>query len=324
MTGESGWVGMIIVFLSLIPFPGHDPKTNLTLFSLQSYPKTCYELLMEGYDGVFGHLIEPTVRAFSWNDDWDVKHERKTVRLLKTTFEERRDAFDRLLSVEREKETFRVLKNWTGERFPIFGPNRELIADLERSASGLFGIVTYGVQLITYREDEDVFFTWAARRSSKKTLYPNRLGVTVGGSLPAGETPFECLIREAHEEAGLDSQLIKSHAMSVGTISYVTSSESKTTSGGESGLIRAEIQNVYDMKVGKDIIPTPHDMEASNISLYSVNEIKKALDDGEFTPANACLMLDFFIRHGLVTFENEPKYNEIISRLHRPLGTHTA
>ncbi|KAH8748642.1 thiamine pyrophosphokinase-related protein [Diaporthe sp. PMI_573] len=263
---------------------------------LQSYPQTCYDLLMEGYDGVFGHLIEPTVKRFSWNDDWEVNHEHKTVKLLKTTLEARRDAIDRLLTHR----------------------------NLERSASGLFGIVTYGVQLITYREDEDGLFIWAARRSPTKTLYPNRLGVTVGGSLPAGETPYECLIREAHEEAGLESQLVKSHAKSAGTISYVTSSETKTTSGGEPGLIRAEIQYIYDMKVGKDVIPTPHDMEASSINLYSVNEIKKALDDGDFTPANACLILDFFIRHGLVTFENEPRYNEIISRLHRPLGTHAA
>lgn len=299
-------------------------NNHLTLFSLPSYPQTCYKLLADGYDGVFGHLIEPTVNSFSWNDDWEVNHEHKTVRLLKTTFEERRDAIDRILLPERKKGTFRVLNKWTGERFPIFGPNRELIADLERSASGLFGIVTYGVQLIAYRDDEGGLRIWAARRSSKKTLYPDRLGVTVGGSLPAGETPYECLIREAYEEAGLESQLVESHAVSVGTISYVTSSEAKTTSGGESGLIRAEIQYVYDMKVGKDVIPTPNDMEASNISLYSVDEIKRALDDGELTPANACLMLDFFIRHGIVTFENEPRYNEIISRLHRPLGTYTA
>lgn len=279
---------------------------------------------MEGFDGMFGHLLDSTVRSFSWNDDWEVNHEHKTVRLLKTTFEERRDAIDRLLSVEKEKGTFRVLKKWTGERFPIFGPKRELVADLERSASGLFGIVTYGVQLIAYREDEDGLLIWAARRSPNKTLYANRLGVTVGGSLPAGETPRECLIREAYEEAGLEAQLVGSHATSVGTISYVTASETETTSGGEPGLIRAEIQYIYDMKVGKDVIPTPHDGEASSIKLYSVDEIKMALDGGDFTPANACLILDFFIRHGVVTYENEPRYNEIISRLHRSLGTYTA
>lgn len=71
-------------------------------------------------------------------------------------------------------------------------------------------------------------------------------------------------------------------------------------------------------------IPAPHDMEASNISLYTVEDIKKALANGEFTPANACFFLDFFIRHGVITFENEENYTKIVSRLHRPLGIQTA
>lgn len=112
--------------------------------------------------------------------------------------------------------------------------------------------------------------------------------------------------------------------MAAGTINYVTSSEANSTSDGESRLIWAETQYFYEMKVCKDVIPTPHDMEASNISPCSGNGVKKALDDGEFAPGNTCIILDFFIRHGLVTFENEPRYNEIIKRLHRPLETQTA
>ncbi|KUJ12398.1 uncharacterized protein LY89DRAFT_738188 [Mollisia scopiformis] len=145
----------------------------------------------------------------------------------------------------------------------------------------------------------------------------------VGGSLPAGELPINCLIRESHEESGLSSEVVSKLAKPVGTISYVTSSDTKTTSGGESGLIRAEVQFIYDMKVGPEIVPMPYDMEASSIDLFTIDEIKNALDDGEFTPANACLMLDFFIRHGLTTFENEENYTQIISRLHRSSGMQT-
>lgn len=225
---------------------------------------------------------------------------------------------------EREKGTFKVLKKWRGERFPIYGPNRELIIDLERSGATLFGIVTYGVQLITYVEDAaGNISVWLARRAPAKTLYPNRLGVTVGGSLPAGETPFQCLIRESQEEASLSADIVSKHARSAGTIAYVTASETKTTSGGESGLIRAETQFIYDMKVDASVIPTPFDMEASDISLYSIDEIKKALVDGDFTPGNACILLDFFIRHGFVTYENERNYTQIVTRLHRSLGVVT-
>ncbi len=68
------------------------------------------------------------------------------------------------------------------------------------------------------------------------------------------------------------------------------------------------------MKVDADVIPKPYDMETSSIDLYSIDEIKKALEDGDFTLANACIILDFFIRYGLTIFDNEEKYNQIISR----------
>ena len=90
------------------------------------------------------------------------------------------------------------------------------------------------------------------------------------------------------------------------------------------GLIRAEIQYIYHLKVGPDVVPKSYDMEASNVSLYSIADTENALGDGEFTPANACLILDLFIKHGLTTYENEENYNEIITRLHRPLGIQTA
>lgn len=70
---------------------------------------------------------------------------------------------------------------------------------------------------------------------------------------------------------------MESHATSVGIISYVASSESKNTGGGESGLIRAEIQYIYDMKVGKDVIPIPNDTEASSINLYNVMTLHRSV-----------------------------------------------
>ncbi len=111
----------------------------------------------------------------------------------------------------------------------------------------------------------------------------------------------------------------------MGTIDDMTASETKAASGGEAGLIRAEIQYIDHLKADPDVMPRPHDMEASEISLSSVAETKRALDDGESTPANARLILDFFIiNHDLITYENEENYNRIITWLHRPLGIQTA
>lgn len=157
-----------------------------------------------------------------------------------------------------------------------------------------------------------------------KWLYPNKLGVTVAEGMSTGETPLECVVRVPYEEAELSVDFSRAHVTSVGMVNYVTVTDSNTTSGGEEGLIRAETQFLFEMKVGPDIVPKPHDIEASDISLYSVPEIKNALDQGEFTPINPCYILAFFIRYEIVTFENEPNYTQINSRLHRSLGVCTA
>ena len=41
---------------------------------------------------------------------------------------------------------------------------------------------------------------------------------------------------------------------------------------------------------------------------------------GEFNPNCALLVLDFFIRHGILTPENEADFDEVKSRLPRPLN----
>jgi hypothetical protein len=64
----------------------------------------------------------------------------------------------------------------------------------------LFGIVTYGVQLLAYQDNADGPSIWVARRAKTKRTFPSMLDSTVGGSLPTGEQPFECPVHEAEEE----------------------------------------------------------------------------------------------------------------------------
>lgn len=53
------------------------------------------------------------------------------------------------------------------------------------------------------------------------------------------------------------------------------------------------------MKVGADVIPAPHDMEASDISLHSIEDIEEALADDGSTPANVYFFLGIFTRQNL-------------------------
>ena len=193
---------------------------------------------------------------------------------------------------------------------------------MERLAAPLFGIVTYGVQLLAYRDDADGISVWIARRTKTKKTFPNMLDSTVGGSLPIGETPFQCLIRESWEEALIPKQMVKDLAKACGTVNYVDIYDSR--GGGEVGLLTPEVQFAYETKLMANFISKQGDNEAQEIMLLSIGGIEKALGNGEFTPANGYIVLDFFVRHGSISFENEEGYIEVASRLHRKHDFSTA
>ena len=67
------------------------------------------------------------------------------------------------------------------------------------------------------------------------------------------------------------------------------------------------------MKLPKDIIPQPYGGKTENFELYSVREVQVALRGGTFTLANGCIVLDFFVRHRIITFENERDFIKIVS-----------
>ena len=50
--------------------------------------------------------------------------------------------------------------------------------------------------------------------------WPGYLDNTVAGGIPAGMAPFDCLVKESMEEAGLSEDVVRNHARSVGCVSY--------------------------------------------------------------------------------------------------------
>lgn len=102
-----------------------------------------------------------------------------------------------------------------------------------------------------------------------------------------------------------------------GTVTYFYVRDERA--GGETGLLQPECQYVYDLEVGEDVVPKPGDQEVEEFGLWSVEEVKESLARGEWKPNTALVMLDFFVRHGILTPANEKDYVEIVSRLHRRL-----
>ena len=221
----------------------------------------------------------------------------------------------------RKQSVFKVLDGWRDELYPIYGPGRRLILEMERSATPLFGVVTYGVHMTGFVRTDGGMKIWVPRRSATKQTYPGMMDNTVAGGLSAGEKPSTCVVREAFEEASLPEEVARK-AIPCGTLTYFHVRDSRA--GGETGLCQPECQYIYDLEIPPDVIPKPEDGEATDFRLLTVPEVQEALATGQFKPNCALLLLEFFVRHGIVTPENEPDYIEIVSRLHRKLEFPTA
>lgn len=217
----------------------------------------------------------------------------------------------------RDEGKFRVLRGWRNELYPVYGPDGELLLDIERAASPLFGVVTYGVHMTAYVRAKDGIKVWVPRRAKNKQTYRGMLDNTVAGGISTGEVPFDCLVREASEEASLAEDLVRNGARAAGTVTYFYVRDERA--GGETGLLQPECQYVYDLEVGEDVVPKPGDNEVEDFYLWTIGEVQRALANGEFKPNCALVLLDFFVRHGILTQSNEKDYIEIISRLHRRL-----
>ncbi|CAJ2511252.1 Uu.00g068770.m01.CDS01 [Anthostomella pinea] len=148
------------------------------------------------------------------------------------------------------------------------------------------------------------------------------LDVSVAGGIKAGTSPLDTIIAEAGEEASLPPSLVRKNILSAGVLTYVSATGAEFP--GEQGLVVPDLIYAYDMELPADVIPKPHDDEVKGFALMSVPEVQRALLGREFKPDAAAVLVDFLVRHGVITAENEPRLAEITMHLHRRLPFRTA
>lgn len=270
-------------------------------------------------------MLLEIVRKMPWTDDFAINHAVRTVHLdpkdkLSNLSESSSAALSRLVQRCIDENTFSVIHGQHSELYPIVGADFDV--SLERYASTLFGIISRGAHLTAYSLTPQGMKIWVPRRSAHLFTYPNCLDTTVAGGVAAGEGPFDCVVREADEEASLTEDFVRKNAKAVGCISYIGLNDPK--GGGETGLIAPDIMYVYDLELPEDFICKQNDSEVKEFLLMAVDEIKDWLAKGEFKKNSALVMIDFFVRHGIIKREEEKYYDEILARLHRKLPLPTA
>lgn len=272
-----------------------------------------------------GFLLNTTVEKMPWTDDFVVDRKSRIIQLNPANGESDLStactlALSKLIQRSIDQNTFRIINKSHSEPYSIIGANFPV--SLERYSSTLFGVVTRGAHLTAYVQTVNGMKIWVPRRSANLFTYPNCLDTTVAGGVAAGEGPFECIVREAEEEASIPEDLVRKDAIPCGCVSYIGLNDVK--GGGETGLISPDLVYVYDLQLPADFVVRQNDREVKEFYLMTLNEVREKLAQGEFKTNSALIMIDFFIRHGIITAENEKDYAQLVARLHRKLPLPTA
>ncbi|EIE76693.1 hypothetical protein G6F46_001678 [Rhizopus delemar] len=225
------------------------------------------------------------------------------------TFEKRTEVMRVLADHWRKQKTFPVLTGWRNELYPVYG-HKEIAFVMERAATPLFGISTFGVHLNAYVVNDDgEIYMWIARRAKTKQTWPGLLDNCVAGGITYQYKIKDTIIKECDEEASIPYELA-SKARSTNAVTYYTS----TPNG-----LQPETQYIFDLELPKDFVPTPRDGEVDCFYFWPLEKVKETILNGEWKINSAIVMIDFMLRHSFITPDEDPDYIQISYHLHRKL-----
>ncbi|KIW86467.1 hypothetical protein Z517_01865 [Fonsecaea pedrosoi CBS 271.37] len=284
-----------------------------------------YRFCVQGSSQTFGHISPLLRQKIIWNPDhWEICDIERTLTLRGTSCETRNTIILTTLALP-ENMVVLGINSLSEDTFAVYNHDKHVVMQIPRNAAPLFGVLCYGVQLVAYELCPSATTTlltpdsrvWVSRRSILKNYCPGLLDVTASGALEAGESPLDGILRESLEEASLSDTVLHGRLYPSGVLSYVG------RGGGEYGeghvFALPEIDFCYHVGLAPGVAPVPMDGEVKYFALLTVSEILGRLRRSEFTPSATCVLLDFFIKRGILSFENEPDYIEIVTRLHRGL-----
>ncbi len=192
-----------------------------------------------------------------------------------------------------------VISHTHGERYPVTSSGRETaIATIDRTAAPYFGLRAYGQHLNGFVRTAEGLQLWIARRAADRRVYPNKLDNMVAGGLPHALSLAENLRKECMEEASVPATLAAS-ARPVGALSYCT----ETPVG-----LKPDTLYCYDLELPSGFRPSNSDGEVAEFMLLPVEQVLALVRDSDEFKLNCNLVLiDFFIRHGILNPET-PDY----------------
>jgi 8-oxo-dGTP pyrophosphatase MutT (NUDIX family) len=195
---------------------------------------------------------------------------------------------------------------WRDELYPVNRSFEEKpLLLLERAATPLFGLLSYGVNVNGLVRDGDSWKVWVARRSLTKQVDPGMLDIIVGGGLPYGLTVAENLLKECKEEAGIPPEIAR-NAKPCGLVTMAIPAAEG---------LRVGLQFNFDLELPADFTPNNTDGEVSEFQLWTLDRLEASLREADdFMFDVALVNLDLLVRLGRIGPE-DPDYLDLIAKL---------
>lgn len=228
-------------------------------------------------------------------------------------YAERSERVDQVLREWKAGGKFITLRGWREEYYDVRTQfNTPPLFKMDRSATCLFGIRKYGVDINGYVMDPVKGLSiWLQKRSPTKQTWPSYWDNFVSGGLSVGFGIHETAVKEAGEEAGIPKSMI-TKLKSAGCVSVFFECER--------GLF-PNTEFIYDLELPPDFVPKNGDGEVETFELLPVRECLERVLSPSFKTTSVPVALDFMIRHGFITSENEPNFIQVVELLHVPLQT---
>ncbi|CAB11089.1 thiamine diphosphokinase Tnr3/ Nudix hydrolase fusion protein [Schizosaccharomyces pombe] len=254
-------------------------------------------------------VLEILIKADNFKFNW-VYVPGEYIEINASTFEKRTDILAKVLEHWRHNNTFGIADQWRNELYTVYGKSKKPVLAVERGGFWLFGFLSTGVHCTMYipATKEHPLRIWVPRRSPTKQTWPNYLDNSVAGGIAHGDSVIGTMIKEFSEEANLDVSSM--NLIPCGTVSYIKMEKRHW--------IQPELQYVFDLPVDDLVIPRINDGEVAGFSLLPLNQVLHELELKSFKPNCALVLLDFLIRHGIITPQH-PQYLQTLERIHRPL-----
>ncbi|KAF2651129.1 hypothetical protein K491DRAFT_682438 [Lophiostoma macrostomum CBS 122681] len=299
-------------------FPAFDIRAH---YSPEHNDRSWYQFLLPNDPRPHGFILSWVARTLCWTPDFIVTHDiPRTVQLLDrsdgaSTAQVCNAALQEVVAKAEEQHLFKGFARVLSEQFRILGSPEPV--HISRTAAAIFGIAVRGVHMVVFTHTAGRMKIWVPRRASTSFSFPDLLDSAVGGGIRADESPLQALTHEADEEASIDCDYLKNHVRACGALTYISTTDSRT--GYEDGLMIPEVAYLYELEVPPEMELRPNDHEVGKYHLMDVEDVALSVKNRQFKPSSAAVMVDFLIRHGVITDENEPDYLRLLDHLHRPL-----